>query len=109
MTTNQKTQSITAEAFLADAKAHGFRVSVKLGLVTIHKTFEPGDTAAYVTADGDGPAVLSGVPVTGPGSTWGTDGASVGGAAGLSGGYYRLNVSGVSKRFTNALTKLVGS
>ena len=84
----------------------GFSFYCKPGLVTIRKSFAAGDAAAYVRCDGDGPSVLALVPCVSAGSTWGTDGASVGGAAGLSGGYYRLNVSGVSKRFTTALAKL---
>ena len=106
-TTTLTKSTLAAQAFLAEATDLGFTVSVKPGMVTIRKTFAPGDRDAYVACDGDGPGLLLSVPCNAPGSTWGTDGASVGGAAGLSGGYYRLNVSGVAKRFTNALAKII--
>lgn len=107
MATTAPTASTLAAAFMAEATDLGFQVSVKPGLVTIYQSFTPGDRDAYVRCDGDGPVLLLQCPIVAPGSTWGTDGASVGGHAGLVGGYYRLNTSGVSKRFTTALAKLI--
>lgn len=107
-TATKSTATVEAEAFVDAAHAAGFHVSVKPGLVTIRATFEPGDRDAYVAFDGDAEGLLAGVPTVTSGSTWGTDSASVGGYAGLNGGYYRLQKSGVSKRFTTALAKVLG-
>lgn len=113
-TTARKSTSKTAEAaerFVKECEAAGFSVSVKThgtdAVVTVSASFTPGDTAAYVRCDGTGPLLLCQVPTVTYGSTWGTDGASVGGHAGLSGGYYRLSKSGCSKRFATAVSRLV--
>ena len=108
-TTTKKTATEQAAEFLADARRHGFTVEPirHPEVVTIALSFEPGDRDAYVAADGVAWSVLSGAPMLYPGTTWGTDGASVGGHAGLTGGYYRLSKSGVSRRFVKALAKLL--
>lgn len=106
-TTTKKTPATQAAEFLAAAKSDGFDVFVKPEMVTIRKNFTPGDRDAYVRCDMDGPSVLSLAPMIYPGTTWGTDGATIGGHAGLTGGYYRLNKSGVSRRFCTALAKLL--
>lgn len=101
--------SATSESiasFIAACESAGFSYSCKPGIVTVRRSFTPGDAAEYVRCDGDGPSLLALVPITSAGSTWGTDGASVGGAVGLRDGHYRLNVSGASKRFTTALAKV---
>lgn len=107
MTTAKQTPSEIAAEIIAAAKEYGFglEVSSRLDIVTVTAEFEPGDTAAYVRCDGTAYNVLRHAPQTYPGTTWGTDGASVGGAAGLSGGYFRLNKSGISKRVLTALRK----
>ena len=107
MTTTKLTATEQAAEFLAEAARHGFTVEPISNpeVVTIALSFEPGDRDAYVAADGVAWSVLSAAPMLYPGTTWGTDGASVGGHAGLTGGYYRLSKSGVSKRFTNAAKK----
>jgi hypothetical protein len=108
MPTTTKSATQAAE-FLAAAKTYGFTVTAKnMGtdaIVTIEARFEPGDAVAYCRFDSDHYRVLSLAPVVTYGSTWGTDSASVGGHAGLTGGYYRMNKSGVSKRFANAIIK----
>ena len=106
-TTTPTKSALAAKAFMDEATDLGFQVSVKPGLVTIRKHFAPGDRDAYVACDMDGPVLLRQVPTVASGSTWGTDGATVGGYVGLSNGTYRLNTSGVAKRFTSALAKLI--
>lgn len=66
--------------------------------VTVEAWFAPGDAAAYVTAERACNELLARFRMIRPGSTWGTDSASVGGHAGLTGGYCRLNKSGVEVR-----------
>lgn len=96
-----------AAEWLANVRADGFTVHVKPGQVTIVKQFTPGDRDAFVACDGDGPHHLAAVPCTQSGSMWGTDGGSVGGMIAIDTGVYRLNQSGVSKRFTTALARLI--
>ena len=97
----------TAAAVLAAVEAHPVisRISVGRDVVTIEGNFDAGDRNAYIACDSDGYSILSKLPMIYPGSTWGTDGATVGGAAGLAGGYYRLSKSGVGKRYLNAIRK----
>lgn len=100
-----------ATEFLTEATNAGFTVTVKAfpdRVVTIETAFTPGDRDAYIAADGAAGALMLAVPTVTYGTTWGTDGSGVGGHAGMAGGYYRLNKSGVSKRFANALAKLTG-
>lgn len=101
--------TITPADFLAEARSLGFSVSVRPGLVTITRCFPRGDSAEFVRCDGDGPGLLMQVPTTSAGSMWGTDGGGVGGIAAIQNGVYKLKVSGASKRFTNALGKLLGA
>lgn len=94
-----------ARSFAEACERDGFSFSVRGDIVSVTKTFTPGDSDAYVACDGDGPCLLAMVPSSG-GSTWGTDGGSVGGMVAIKNGRYRLNVSGVAKRFVNALSKI---
>lgn len=87
----------------AAANANNVRLSAHGGIVTVSTTFTPGDKAAYVAAENACNNVLRLVRQTRPGSVWGNDSASVGGAIGLAGGYCRLNISGVDKRVAKIL------
>jgi hypothetical protein len=91
--------------FIEAATAAGYIVTTSKTIVTITRTFTPGDHNAYTRCDMSGSSILGLVPAKG-GSEWGTDGASIGGYAGLRRGEYQLNISGVSIRFTDALKKL---
>jgi hypothetical protein len=62
--------------------------------VTVQGTFTPGDARAYAVAEARANTVLGMVRMVRPGSVWGTDSASVGGHAGMTGGYVRMNKSG---------------
>jgi hypothetical protein len=98
-----------ANEFLAACVAEGFTVEIRShggdAVVSVTTTFTAGDRSAYVRCDGIGPSLLSRLPMVRPGSVWGTDGASVGGHAGLTGGYYRLSKSGVALRVASAIEK----
>lgn len=109
MTAAVKVQEGVAE-FAALVAETGFKVTVRKAggseyLVTVQKQFEPGDVAAYALAESDAGQLLSYAPMLYPGSVWGTDGLSVGGHAGLTGGYMRLNKSGVGARWAKAAAK----
>lgn len=66
--------------------------------VTARVEFTPGDAAAYALAESACNEVLALFRQVRGGSQWGTDSASAGGHAGLTGGYCRLNKSGVEIR-----------
>ena len=101
---NNPTES--AMQFIETCKKMGWAWSAEGTIVRINKRFEKGDLDAYCNCDIDAPYILGMVPVTSPGSVWGTDGGSVGGYVGAQNGYYQLNVSGASKRFVAAVKKL---
>lgn len=90
------------KAFVAECRKVGASYSVRGCVVTVAIHFTAGDGHAYMGAENDANALIALVPARG-GSVWGTDGASVGGYAGLREGRMVLNVSGAAKRFTAAL------
>lgn len=101
----------TAQAILARAAELGFRVEASTpsttsgAVLTVSTTFTPGDVDAYRKAESDAYSLLRMIRAPRPGSTWGTDSGSVGGHAGLTGGYMRLSKSGVDKRVLTAIRK----
>jgi hypothetical protein len=84
------------------------RVQTGSGCITVETRFEPGDTAAYIEAERTANELVRMAHVVAYGSTWGTDSASVGGHAGLTGGYMRLSKSGVGARWLAATAKALG-
>jgi hypothetical protein len=92
-------------AFIASAKRYGFSIESNGGeVVTIRRRFAPNDVEAYRECDMIGPGLFDYLKPRG-GSCWGTDGGSIGGAIGLRDGYYKLNQSGVPKRYVAELLK----
>lgn len=95
----------TALEFMAKCKATGVAIEDCNGsVITLCKRFRPGDTAAYCRAESEVGIIYS-IRQTEPGSTWGTDGASIGGHAGLTGGYMRLHRSGCSRKVLAIIKK----
>ena len=90
---------------LVDELGARLSISADKEMVTVNFTFEPGDNLAYITAESNALRILALFPMNRPGSVWGTDSASVGGHAGLTGGYVRMNKSGVAKRLAGAVLK----
>lgn len=83
----------------------GYRVSARGCIVTLSRHFAPGDNSAFVDCDMFAGGYLAELPQTTPGSTWGTDGASIGGYSAIKSGHFTLNRSGISKRVVSALCK----
>lgn len=83
----------------------GYRVSARGCIVTISKQFTPGDNSAFVDCDMFAGGYLAELPQTTPGSTWGTDGGSIGGYSAIKSGCFTLNRSGIGKRVVSALCK----
>ncbi len=98
----------TPEEFLAAVHDNGVtieRIVPETGLITLSKLFTAGDRDLYAMAETDVSIIYS-VPQTQPGSTWGTDGATIGGMVAIKNGKMVLNRSGCSKRFLVKLRRL---
>ena len=76
-------------------------------ILTIRKSFTPGDMDAFVEADGTYYDVIGRLPRTTSGSDWGTDGSGIGGHVAVKSGSFVYNRSGGSKRVLKQLAKLV--
>jgi hypothetical protein len=94
-----------AEQFRNQAHAEGWRIDVQGQTVSVTKHFTPGDKAAFCECDATAWGLLASLPGRG-GSTWGTDGGSVGGHVALTHGRYELKRSCVGKRVADALALL---
>lgn len=94
-----------AQNVINKANEYGFSVTVRGASLVVNKRFTPNDKDAYTRAESEANDILDMVPMTSPGSIWGTDGASIGGHVGLTNGYMTLNKSGCSKRVLNAIAK----
>lgn len=98
--------AMTPEDFAAELAARGIKVErITSSILTLSKRFTPGDANGYTGAETD-VGIIYEVPQR-DGSTWGTDGGSIGGAIGLQNGRMVLNRSGCHKRFLAKLAKLV--
>lgn len=100
------TPKVAALKFLNAATRGGWTVRINGTVVTISKTFTPGDRDAFVECDMDYDDILSKLPARG-GSTWGTDGGGVGGAIALQSGEFVMKMSGVSKVAARTLESLL--
>lgn len=94
---------LQAEKFVDFATSEGFAIDDSHpSVLRISKRFTPGDSLAFANADMMAFSVLDYAPLRG-GSTWGTDGGSIGGYSGLMRGQYVLNKSGSNASFRRAL------
>lgn len=100
---------LTAQTLINKAHTLGWQVFVRGDILTIHKTFTPGDNSAYCDADSEYFEVFDLLKSTRAGSVWGTTSDGVGGYSGLTGGYYTANKSGGDKRVLSALNKLLNA
>lgn len=98
---------MTPEDFAAHCFQNGVnieRIEATVGLLTLSKRFQAGSNQGFTEAESD-IGVIYYAPQTQAGSTWGTDGGSVGGHAAMLSGMMRMNRSGVSKRWLAKLAK----
>ena len=91
--------------WLARVQGAGYSVTARGCIVTISKRFAPGDNDAFVDCDMFAGSYLAELPATQSGSTWGTDGGSVGGYSAIRSGCFTLNRSGISKRVVAKIAK----
>jgi hypothetical protein len=92
--------------FFNKAKGYGVEIEIRGDILTLSKRFAVGDSNGFVGAETDCGLIYE-APQTRAGSTWGTDGGSVGGLSALQNGRMVLNRSGVSKRWLSKLAKLM--
>ncbi len=93
--------------FLARCASYGVIVeeaNPKTGMVKLSKRFPAGSRDGYVDAE-TCVGIIYEIPQTESGSTWGTDGGSIGGAVGMQSGYMHLTRSGCAKRWLAKLAK----
>lgn len=85
----------------------GWKLYVKpSGVLTITKQITPNNVAAYARADGEYYSILGMVPQSQAGSTWGTDGGSVGAVFAMKHGVFTMNKSGCNRNVLKALLTL---
>lgn len=101
---------MTPQDFLSSCQANNVKIErITDSIITLVKYFPAGSKEGYTNAEMD-VSILYDVPqLRSAGSTWGTDGASIGGMVGLNGGYMRLNRSGCKKSFLKDLQKLLNN
>jgi hypothetical protein len=97
----------TASKILAVAKEYGWDVIVRGSILTITK---PGINSNddFVRADMEYYSILELLPMTSPGSIWGTDGGGIGALSAMRTRVFTMNKSGGSVRVLNALKKMIG-
>jgi hypothetical protein len=86
-----------ANNIISMAREKGLRISAHGTVVTVRGSFPPGDKDAYVKIENDANQILAMFKQVRPGSVWGSDSGSVGGAVALEKGIFVLNKSGVEK------------
>jgi hypothetical protein len=96
----------TPQEFKAECLKYGWNINIKSdSVISINKSFTPGDNDKLVECDMEYYHLLSMVPLKG-GSIWGTDCGGVGAMSALKSGLFVMNKSGNSgKRFMQALRK----
>lgn len=97
---------ITPETFLSKCRDLGVSIEIRQGVLTLSKRFQAGSNEEFVKAETD-VGIIYEAPQKYPGSTWGTDGGSVGGFSAITNGRMVLNRSGISKRWLNKLQKFM--
>ena len=96
---------LSASNILKAAKNYGWNVEVRGLILTITKNIS--GNGEFVIADSEYGSILAHLPITRPGSTWGTDGGGVGALAAMSSGVFKMNCSGGSMPVLKALDKLI--
>lgn len=101
-----KSQQKAAD-ILIRANSKQCRVYVHNNILTISKSFTPGDLNAYVDIEGECYGILEMLNSTSAGSIWGSTSDGIGGHVAVTKGYYVINKSGGDKRVLSALAKMI--
>jgi len=84
----------------------GWEWYVRGNIFTITKKIQPNNNDDFNTADMEYYTILSMLPTTSPGSSWGTEGGGIGAYSAIKDGLFKMNKSGGSKRVLTALRKI---
>ena len=95
-----------AQDILSTATGLGWRVFVRGDVLTITKNIEKDSLESFTEADGEYYSILGLLPQTSAGSTWGTDGGSVGGMTAMKHGVMTMHKSGGNKNILRHLSRL---
>jgi hypothetical protein len=95
-----------AQQIVDAAKRDNWALDVRGSILTITKGIAPNDKDAFVAADMSYYSVLDKLPITSPGSVWGTGGSGMGALTAMRTGRFVMNKSGGNKRVLNALKKM---
>lgn len=106
MSKEKPTAKEIAQSIADDCKRKGWTFYVDGKILTISKTFTPGDMDAFVKCDSEYYGIISQLPRARPGSDWGTDGGGVGGYFAHKSGQFTMSRSGGSIRVLQALARL---
>jgi hypothetical protein len=87
----------------------GFGIIVSGEILTVTKSFTPGDVAGFRECDMMYYSVLELLKRTSAGSDWGTDGSGIGGMVSAKKGFFKMNRSGGSKLVLKALEKMLAN
>jgi len=85
----------------------GWQIGVSGSTLTIVKKFAPSNNDAFVQADGEYYSILSLLPQSSPGSTWGTDGGGIGALSAIKYGVFTMHKSGGNKNVLKALSRVL--
>lgn len=91
-------------AFINHCKNYGITIERTSPVLTLTKRFTPSNEG-FTQAETD-VSIIYEAPGSG-GSVWGTDGGSIGGMVAMQSGLFKLNKSGVKKRWLVQLQKLM--
>ena len=94
---NTKERAITIRA---KAKEYGFTIHAHGSIISVSANFTPGDKAAYLKLEDQANEILGMFRMVTPGSVWGADSGSVGGAIAIETGKFVMNKSGCEKLLT---------
>jgi hypothetical protein len=95
-----------AAKILAVAKEYGWNVNVRGSILTITKS-GINTNEDFVRADMEYYSILELLPMTSPGSVWGTDGGGIGALSAMRSRVFTMNKSGGSVRVLNALKRMI--
>jgi len=94
-----------AVKLLETAEKLNWSVDVRGGVLCITKHFAVGSMEDFVECDMEYYEILSLLPMTEPGSVWGTDGGGVGAISAIKSGTFEMKKSGGSKRVLKAIER----
>lgn len=96
-----------AERFASECKYSGWTYHATSGscVVRIVRRSAPGWFVGFCQSENEYHRLLSLLPTTSAGSTWGTDGSGCGAIGALRDGVFVMNKSGCSKRVTKILAQ----